>query len=153
MGRWSAKLQTHPQNAPGDQKPRRTMRVFVLGRGVTGDPAKRSSGPLLHLEEFAPRPTPVEPTASLRVSAVFKKKTGVCVRMNQSDILRISLVHTVDSVYGCALQDGVLPTGGKQNRVGSSREVPGPEADWNRSIWHRVVSQGGKKQSNIIIYV
>lgn len=76
----------------------------------------------------------VEPTASLRV----------CVRMSRSDILPISLVHTVDCVYGCALQDGVLSTGAKQNRVGSSREVPGPEADWNRSIWHRVVSQGGK---------
>lgn len=46
--------------------------------------------------------------------------------------------------YGCAVQDGILPAGGKQNRVGGSGEVPGPEAGRNRSLWDSVVSSRRK---------
>lgn len=43
------------------------------------------------------------------------------------------------SVYGAALQDRVLSAGGKQDCLGGSGEVPGPEADRNWSLWDRLV--------------
>lgn len=41
---------------------------------------------------------------------------------------------------GRAHQDGLLPAGGEQDRVGGTGEVPGPEAGRDGGVRHRVVS-------------
>lgn len=130
-----------PTHCPGRQGPCVCVRACWWGRywGCVHQCSAASSGGI-----YAPAERICAGQAAvLRVIPKEKKKNPhLCARMRPNWAVTFSRVVTsrsVFSVYGSALQDRVLSAGGKQDRLGGSGEVPGPEADRNWSLWDRLV--------------
>lgn len=129
-----------PTHCPGRQSPGVCVRACMLmgallGLRVHQCSAASSGGIYAPAERIC-----AGQAAVLRVIPKEKKKTKHAhLRAYETELSRVVTSRSVFSVYGSALQDRVLSAGGKQDRLGGSGEVPGPEADRNWSLWDRLV--------------